>query len=529
MIYLLSQTIEQSAGRYPEKDAFVCGSKKLTYQQVLEQTNQLSGLLIDLGVQKGDRVGIFLNRCIETAVAIYGILRAGAVIVPLDPGAPANRTQFLINDCNISHLITNPTQSRALRKVIGKEVNLKTVIGLQKDWDVKTISWDDVFARPAKQWPNVRILEKDLAYIIYTSGSTGVPKGIMHTHQSGLAYAKLSATLYDLRPEDRVGNHAPLHFDISTFGYYSAPLAGATTVIVSDAHTKMPVSLADLMEHEKLTVWYSVPLALIQLLQQGKLADRDFSSLRWVLFGGESFPTHHLHALMTLWTDCQFSNVYGPAEVNQCTYHHMSEPPDPNTPIPIGYIWNNTEGLVVNEQDEEVATGEIGTLLIRSMTMMQGYWGQPQLTARSLYKRVTVPGYEEVFYRTGDLVKTDSDGLLHFMGRGDRQIKIRGFRVELEEITNILLTHPAVEEAAVFTRKLQDETLTLEVAIIPKVDSQLTEEVLRQYMEQQLPRYALPTRTTLTDTLPRSSNGKIDLKQLQEFGLIQKTDARSID
>jgi len=519
LIYLLSQTIEASASRYPDSAAFICGKRSVTYQELLEQTNQLANLLIERGVQKGDRVGVYLNRSLETAIAIYGIMRAGAVYVPLDPNSPTQRTQFLINDCNIGHLITNPAQQRTLQPVVADETALHTVVGLKADWPVYTLAWLEVFDRPADQMPQVRILEKDPAYLMYTSGSTGVPKGILHTHQSGLGYARLSADLYDLTSEDRVGNHAPLHFDISTFGYFSAPLVGATTVIVPDAHTKMPVSLAQLIEKERLTIWYSVPLALIQLLQQGQLEGHDMTSLRWVLFGGEPFPAHHLKELMELWHHCQFSNVYGPAEVNQCTYYHVPKPPEPGTSIPLGQVWNNTEMLIHNEQEEAVQQGEIGELLIRSITRMSGYWKQPELTQQSLYKRIAATGNDEVFYRTGDLVQLDSDGNLLFMGRKDRQIKLRGFRIELDEVTNVLLGHPQVEEAAVFTGKNGSGETVLKAAIIPKQNATLTANAVRLFMEQKMARYALPEEVDLTDTLPRTPNGKINLKQLEEKGL----------
>ena len=195
----------------------------------------------------------------------------------------------------------------------------------------------------------VKILESDLAYIMYTSGSTGAPKGIMHTHHSGLSYAKLSTQVYDVKPSDRIANHAPLHFDISTFGYFSGPLASATTVIIPDAYTKLPASLSTLMEQEKISIWYSVPLALVQLLHNGVLEARDLSSLRWVLYGGENFMPKYIRSLMALWSNATFSNVYGPAEVNQCTFYHLNMPPESDGPIPIGknmgkYLLSNPQG-----------------------------------------------------------------------------------------------------------------------------------------------------------------------------------------
>ena len=511
--FLLSHTILNAAERTPEKDAFRCGNRSVTYSELAGQMFQLSRLLNESGVRRGDRVGVYLNRSLETAIAIYGIMNAGAAYVPLDPSAPAHRTRFLIAACGVKHLVTNPSQRRGLQQILSEKTILQTITGIKENWPVTTISWEEVGQLPTEFF-SVKTLEQDLAYVMYTSGSTGTPKGIMHTHFSGLAYAKLSANLYGLNVSDVIGNHAPLHFDISTLGYFSSPLAGATTVIVPDAHTKMPASLSQLMENERMTVWYSVPLALVQMLQRGVLEQRDLTSLRWVLYGGEPFPVKHLRALMLHWPQARFSNVYGPAEVNQCTFHHLPKPPEEDTAIPLGRVWNNTEMLVLDENDREVGDGETGELLIRSATMMRGYWNNSELTQKAFFKKETTPGLEATYYRTGDLVKIGEDGLLHFLGRKDRQIKTRGYRVELDEVAAALLTHDAVAGAAVFPFENEDEGLLIEAAVIFKNGMGVDGEALRQHTLERLPSYAAPQKITIVHDFPRTSSGKIDHNEL---------------
>ena len=196
----------------------------------------------------------------------------------------------------------------------------------------------------------------DLAYILYTSGSTGDPKGIMHTHRSGLAFAQWAAATYDLRAEDRLSNHAPLHFDLSTFDLFAGALAGATTVIIPEAITKFPASVAKLMADERISVWYSVPFALIQLLQRGNLAARDLSALRWVLFAGEVFPTKHLRSLLAALPGPRYSNLFGPTETNVCTYYHVDVlAEDSDETIPIGIVCENAHGLVVDAEGQPLA------------------------------------------------------------------------------------------------------------------------------------------------------------------------------
>lgn len=517
MDFLLQHIIEKAASQVPKKIAFKCGNAAVSYAELERKMNQVACLLHELGVRKGDRVGVYMNRCLETAIALYGIVKAGAVYVPLDPFAPSSRTKFLLEDCGIRHLISTPAQKRLLTNLLETEVALESIIGLEADWSVPTISWEEVAKRPKKFEQEIRILEKDLAYIMYTSGSTGAPKGIMHTHYSGLSYARLSADLYGLHQDDRVGNHCAIHYDISTFGYFSTPLRQATTILISDAHTKFPASLSALMETEQISIWYSVPLALTQLLKSGVLAQRNLTALRWVLFGGESFSTQHLSALMQAWPQAKFSNVYGPAEVNQCTFYHVPELPKNNEAIPLGTVWDNTDMLILDEAEAAVKQGEIGELLIRTTTMMKGYWKRPDLTNRAFYKRYNIPNFEEIFYRTGDLVRLEKNGLLSFMGRKDRQIKTRGYRVELEEVENILMGHESIHEGAVFPVKNGEEGLLIEAIVVLKEERKITEKELQNYLKKQLPEFAIPHKIKFSSFIPYSAAGKIDRSMLENI------------
>jgi non-ribosomal peptide synthetase component F len=267
-----------------------------------------------------------MNKGLESAIAIYGIMKAGGAYVPLDPFAPVSRIGYVIKDCGIRHLVSKPAKLEALRQLLSDECPVEHVIGVdrQDDLPVNFVSWDEVRADTGKL-PGVNLTEQDLAYILYTSGSTGVPKGIMHTHRSGLSFAEWGAHTYGLTREDRLSNHAPLHFDLSTFDFFSASIAGATTVIIPEAFAKFPMNMAKFIEQEKITVWYSVPFALIQLIQHGNIQSRDYSALRWVLFAGEVFPTKHLRQLMSMLPRVRFSNLYGPTETNVCTYYHVTK------------------------------------------------------------------------------------------------------------------------------------------------------------------------------------------------------------
>lgn len=517
MITILPQIIENAAKKFPDKEAFRFGNNALSFVELNIKTDQLAGHLITSGVKKGDRIGVYMNRCLETVIAIYGIMKAGAAYVPLDAMAPHDRTLFLLENCGINILVTTPLQTKRIRKLVEKKSLLKQVIGLSEELGISVVSWDTIFSSTVSQEIAVEITESDLAYIMYTSGSTGAPKGIMHSHRSGLAYAKLSSDLYDIKPEDRVANHAPLHFDISTFGYFSAPLKGATTVIISDAHTKLPVSLAELIHEEQLTIWYSVPLALIQLYVSGALDNYDLNSLRWVIYGGENFTVKYLRKLMLQWPNARFSNSYGPAEVNQCTFYHIKEIPVSNDYIPIGQVWGANEYKILDEVNSEVANGEAGEFVVNSLTMMLGYWNNEELTKKSIFTTVGKNNEEISFYRTGDLVRTNTDGNLVFLGRNDRQIKLRGYRVELDEIEAVLKLHHEVKEASVCVLELKNDKKIVAAVLPLKNKKTLDAESVRAFIKKHLPVYALPDTIEILLEFPKTSSGKTDLNVIKNI------------
>ncbi len=521
MSFLLTDAVDQVAQIDPGREAIVFRKDRLTYGQLVTRSNQLAHALADHGVAIGDRVGVYLDKSLETAVAIYGIMKAGAAYVPLDPSAPQSRLDYVIRHCGIRHLVTAPAKRRALSSLLNQPgTPLTALLGAPKmdSLRARTLSWQEIAHRYKGTSLGRTILDQDLAYIMYTSGSTGEPKGIMHTHASGLSYARWARDVYGLQREDRLTNHAPLHFDLSTFDFFAGALAGAATVIVGDEYLKLPASYSQLLQDERITTFFTVPFALTQLLFRGVLDQRDLSALRWVIFGGEPFPTKHLCALMGQWPQARFSNMYGPAEVNGCTFYHVpNDLEDRESPIPIGTVWRNADYLIVNSDNEVVSKGEPGELLIRSSTMMQGYWQRDDLNKEAFAKLEGTDSHPHIYYCTGDLVEELEDGNLRFLGRRDRQIKSRGYRVELDEVEFAILRHPSVEEAAVFAVPDEEGSHRIEAAVVvhPDADGVTSEGILSEVKEQ-LPWYAVPAKLRIELAFPRTSSGKIDRRMLQK-------------
>lgn len=513
--YLLHQAIKRNAQATPNNVAVHFAKEHLTYLQLYKKSNQLAHCLIANGVRRGDRVGIFMFKNIYSAVAIYGILSAGCAYVPLDPFAPLERQEHVIANCDIRILVSHDRKTADVQ-ALAKRVSLSAVIGLSEPLPGSTtIGWPEVFKRSTQEI-QIHLTEQDLAYILYTSGSTGLPKGIVHTHRSGLSFATWAQETYQLTSNDRISNHAPLHFDLSTFDFFASALAGAATCIVPEAVTKFPVSMAKWIQDEKITVWYSVPYALIQMLQRAKLSQDSFSNLRWILFAGEPFPTKHLRELMHLLPCIRFSNLYGPTETNVCTFYHVPNlADDSDEPIPIGIACDNVEDLVVDIDLHPVLPGESGELLIRGGVVMKGYWGAPELTSKGFFDRPVNDQFFDRFYRTGDLVQKREDGNYRFLGRKDRQVKTRGYRVELDEIENALLALDDVQEAAVYPVTDGEGSNLIKAAIIPKLENNLTEDVLFSELRRILPPYAIPVEIEIRSEFPRTSTGKIDRRALQ--------------
>ncbi|SDE78888.1 amino acid adenylation domain-containing protein [Pricia antarctica] len=514
MIYNLAQLMERTAGRFPEKEAFTCLNDSISYAELDRKANQLASCLIQNGLEKGDRVGIFMNRCLDTAVAVYGVLKSGGAFVAIDPFLPLNRILLIMKDCGIEQLLTTPSQSKKIKVISDAAPFLISIIGLSDEQDTKTVSWPSVFSRSLEKFVSPRILEDDLASILYTSGSTGTPKGIMHSHHNILALARLEAELHDSDEQDRIGNFAPLHFDQSLFGYFSGPLVGATTVIFPDSYVKLPASLSALVAKEKITLWFSVPLLLIQVLVHGAIEKQDFSALRWVRFGGEVFPVKQLRALMLKWPHVKFINSYGPSELFRCTYYVLDEPPKTDDPIPLGTVWGNTEYKILDANDREVERGESGELVVRTTTLMIGYWNDTERTENAFYRIAKAAGYDHIYYRTGDLVQENAKKELFFLGRKDRQIKLRGYRIELDEIEAVLLKNDAVKEAAVVIVQKDSNNRSLEAVVKLEELTEYTTDDLIRFCKNGLPPYSVPQKIAILTDFPRTATGKIDRKQI---------------
>lgn len=516
MIYLLHQLLSEAADRDPAKEAVRCGGATLSYGKLEAAANGISRTLIEGGVRRGDRVGIHLPKRVELLPAVYGTLRAGAAYVPLDPAAPVHRLALVASDCAVAAVITTPARAAAMLGALEGHVPRLFVLvddDSRAEVTAPSVPYEEATADPSAKAPMVPAIEADLAYILYTSGSTGTPKGVMLTHRNALAFVEWSASRIGIRSEDRLSNHAPLHFDLSVFDLYLAAMGGATLVPIPDEDAYFGTALARTIREEGITVWYSVPSALILLSRLVREPDA-FPTLRAVVFAGEVYPTKHLRELQRMVPRADLWNIYGPTETNVVTYHRVRHLPEDDRTIPIGRACENSEVFALKEDGTPAGVDEEGELHVRGPTVMKGYWGRRERTAEVLVPNPLAPELGELVYRTGDLVRLREDGEYDFLGRRDHQIKSRGYRIELGEVEATMNAHPAVDQAVAVAVPHDEWGRAIVAWVQPREGQALSVNDVKRHVARRLPRYMVPSRVHIMQQLPRTSTGKIDRQQL---------------
>jgi amino acid adenylation domain-containing protein len=519
MPYLLHQLLTASAAARPSAEAVRLLDETITYGELETQSNQLAHALIAAGVRPGDRVGIYLKKSPAAIVSIFGILKTGACYVPVDANAPGARLVEIGRQCAFRALITSSALYPKIDGNIQQECPRAALffVDQKPETAVKGEAFSEALPKHSDEPPDVPAIDHDLAYILFTSGSTGTPKGVMLSHLNALTFVNWAAETFAVTSEDRLSNHAPFNFDLSVLDIFVAIKAGAAISLVPEGLSVFPLQLSKFIQSQKITVWYSVPMVLMQLLARGKLDEGDFRSLRWILFAGEVFPTKHLRDLMKKLPAPRYANLYGPTETNVCAYHEVvSLDPEASAPIPIGKAVANTELIAIAEDGERVAApGKEGLLYARGSTVMQGYYGRSEASQAAFIAHPFAVGRDEKLYCTGDWVTLDDEGNYLFVGRKDHMIKTRGYRVELGEIEAVMVSHPAVDEAVALA--IPDDVVgnTIQAVVTIAARNSLDAADLKRHCAEKLPAYMVPEKIDFAETLPRTGNGKIDRRLLQ--------------
>jgi amino acid adenylation domain-containing protein len=480
--------------RTPDATAVVFAHTSITYRQLEQRANRLAHQLIAAGVGANALVGVCLERSIEMVVAILGIWKAGGAYVPLDPQYPADRLSLMVKDAELSVIVVDDAGAKRLP---------------DGAWTATHV--DAALAGADHRDPRPRSSVDDLAYVIYTSGSTGKPKGVMIEHRSLANHIAWMRDTFDLGPQDAVLQKTSVSFDASVCEFLAPLVTGGRLVLASPGSDNAPEAIVALCREHAVTVVQFVPSALTLFADADGV--EELACLRHLVAAGEALPTSLAKRVRERLPRCAVHNLYGPSEATIDTTSYPFTDDDTGVTVPIGRPISNVRVLVVDEHTRLVPVGVPGELLVGGLGLSRGYLRRPDLTAEKFIVDPigSDPGVR--WYRTGDLVRWRPDGVLVFLGRIDQQVKLRGFRIEPEEIEALLLLQETVADATVMLRDDHGDP-RLVAYLVARDSARLSAPELRAQLSAQLPSYMVPAAFVVLPALPLTANGKLDRQAL---------------
>ncbi|MBD1900681.1 amino acid adenylation domain-containing protein [Trichocoleus sp. DQ-A3] len=510
------QLFEAKVEQTPDAIALIFENQQLTYRELNIRANQLAHHLQHLGVVPDVLVGICIERSLEMIVGLLGILKARGAYLPLDPTYPQERLSFMLEDAQISILLTQSKLASLLKTCWGDRQDGLSIVCLDTDWDA--------IAHYPQHNPSSNVTSENLAYVIYTSGSTGKPKGVLVQHRglSNLAEAQLE--VFKVQPSDRILQFASLSFDASIFEIVMALRSGATLYLAKKESLLPGQPLIKLLRENAIT-HATLPPTVLALLPE------KLPALQTIICAGESCSKDIVNKLAS---DRRFFNAYGPTE--STVWATISEINDNSKNPPIGRPIANTQIYILDKYLQPVPIGITGELYIQGDGLAQGYLNRPDLTTErfilnpfkkakieneeetrknSFFSPLLKGGSEDRLYKTGDLARYRPDGNIEFLGRLDDQVKIRGFRIELGEIEALLTQHPTVRETVVIATEISGDKRLI-AYIVPAQNFTPTIIELRDFLRKKLPEYMVPSAFVMIEALPLTPNGKVDRRNLPE-------------
>src|SRR5579871_376343 len=486
------EQIDEQAYKNPDHIALVYKDNRVSYASLTERSNRIARYLQKLGIGPETMVGLCLERSADAIIALLGILKAGGAYVPLDPDLPQDRLNQMIRDAGLPLIVTTSKLIRYLPASVSR------LICLDKDF----VHFDLESSDRVESMVGL----ENAAYVCFTSGSTGVPKGVVHTHRQLIHY----------RPPVSEGNiwilNVALNFGFSMARLFPPLFSGLPLVIVPDEKSTGADELVGLIEREKVTNIGLVPSALEQLIALTAHAPARLRHIRSVNVAGASVTAELMRAFASAMPDAKLFYGYGATEVGPITIDELSSSSDHRN---IGRPLPNTQVLILDDVMNPVPVGVTGEVYVGSTHLARGYLNQPELTAERFIPNPFRTSWSgDRLFRTGDLARYLPSGQLELVGRSDRQVKYRGFRIELEEVERALQAHPDVKEAAVSVEDLAGEQrliaycVTTDSAKPPRVSE------LREHLLGLLPEYMLPSLFMIVEALPLTSTGKVDRSAL---------------
>ena len=489
---------EEEVKRSPEAIALVLGDNKLTYRELNSRANQLARHLLDLGATKYSFIGICLERSFEMIVGILSILKLGSAYVPVDHQYPMERVRYILRDTGASLTLTKRTMDSELLKELVRPVFLD---------DASTAEYYEDTNLPVDIKPSF------LAYVMYTSGTSGKPKGVKLPHSGAFRLVKNTNYIH-LDYTDIVLHHSTCSFDASTFEIWAALLNGGTLVLYPPQTFDMDTLGSIIRDYSVTTLLLTT--SVFHLVAEHKLDC--LSTLKQLVVGGDVLQAKAVKKAISCYPHLKIVNGYGPTEntVFTCCYS-MTHETNIGESVPIGKPITGTNIFILDENLHCVEVGEVGELYTNGLGMAKGYINRSDLTQEK-FPPCPFPETGKTFYKTGDLVRKDVEGNVHFVSRVDSQVKIRGFRVEPGEIENIINLRSDVEESVVLAQTSNStEKHLIAYVKLSKSSSGVDSREIKNYLSSKLPQHTVPTYIHIIDKFPMTQNGKINKKLLHSM------------
>ncbi|GGJ72105.1 long-chain acyl-CoA synthetase [Anoxybacillus voinovskiensis] len=505
----LSSRLAEVAAQLPHKEAYVFEGERRTYGELNAAVSKFASGLRHLGIQKGDHVALLLGNSPYFVIGLYGALRAGATVIPINPIYTPDEIGYILNNGDVKAVIGLDLLVPLFVKMEARLPKVEHVIVCETpqgkeqgiSWTGKMKSFTEVLAAGDVHFQGPELAEDDVAVILYTSGTTGKPKGAMLTHKNVYSNAQDTANYLKINGEDRVIATLPMFHVFCLTVALNAPLMNGGTVLIVPKFS--PAKIFQLAREEKATIFAGVPTMYNFLYQYEEGKAEDLQTLRLCISGGASMPVALLKNFEQKFKVI-ISEGYGLSEASPVTcFNPLDRPRKPGS---IGTSIMNVENKVVNEFGEEVPVGEVGELIVRGPNVMKGYYNMPEETAHTI---------RDGWLYTGDLAKMDEEGYFYIVDRKKDMIIVGGYNVYPREVEEVLYSHPDVVEAAVIGVPDPNFGEAVKCFVVSR-NPDLTEEQLMSYCRERLAKYKVPSSIEFLQELPKNTTGKILRRALKD-------------
>lgn len=535
MRYLLHDVFLESVKKYPHNIAVYHESgQKFSYDLLNNMSNHVAQVLLELKPQpiaQAPLVGVLSYVNAHSIAAVLGILKIGAAYVPLDEQSPLDRLEKIVKNSQLETLVIDAYFFAEFQTLL-LHSQVRNIVVLSDEFDYSLPGKHVVQLNLGAQsnHPEPTLLNQvsdDLAYILHSSGSTGIPKGIMLSHRNARTFVDWMNKEFKLNAADVVMSRAPFKFDLSVFDVFNTLSVGAAVVCydwrIPRQGSQKHIDYVQLVQRSKATFLYTTPSTLMVLVNQGRLGEEP-NSLRTIMYAGEPFPIPQLKQLKAALAHTRIANIYGPTETNIITYFWIDEIKDSWQSVPLGQVVDDTEIIVVNDETGlPCQANEIGELWCRGGTVTLGYLGDADKTAQHVVQSPSHP-YPARFWRTGDFGYYDADGVLHYKGRRDHMVKIKGYRIEIGEVEAAIASMAQINEFCVVAIKDDRQQTQLQCYYSSKSAGSIPNQQFIEHLESLLPQYMIPSAFQFMYELPHTSSGKVDRVCLANHATKEETD-----